>query len=193
MEKRNGRGGRRRWRQWTEERARRNALQRDRASSSAALQRAVRGAMTPYDALFPGDWDLLVHDRGRSYWAVDQHCVNPACSCDEVCVVLHELHTGHAEHVGDMRVDFSSRPPTRIPTSARVRRLFEIVWAKHAAELSRRYAEVRSVVRALAAGSQVTGLAIGSRPPPSRNAFCPCGSGAKYKRCCANRDSPRAP
>jgi hypothetical protein len=29
-------------------------------------------------------------------------------------------------------------------------------------------------------------------PEPGRNTQCPCGSGVKYKRCCANRASPAA-
>jgi hypothetical protein len=50
---------------WLRDRARRAIAQRDRESScQGALHGAEPGSMTPYDKLFPADWDLLIQHDG---------------------------------------------------------------------------------------------------------------------------------
>lgn len=36
-------------------------------------------------------------------------------------------------------------------------------------------------------------MTVRKAPEPGRNSQCPCGSGLKYKRCCANPVAPHAP
>jgi uncharacterized protein YchJ len=169
---------------WLRERTRRAAAQRDRTPSREALEHAEPGTMVPYDELFPADWDLFVTHGGHTYWVVDHHCVNPACSCAEVVVELHRIEEPKAEYVGEVRVDRHkrlARPKASTPLAAEV---FARLWATHGSEFVRRHDEVRGLVlHPRSAHPGPTG------PRPARNAPCPCGSGKKYKRCCADRDA----
>ncbi|MFS8069283.1 MAG: SEC-C metal-binding domain-containing protein [Byssovorax sp.] len=172
---------------WLRARARRAADQLDRTSYVAALDRAEPGMLVPYDDLFPANWDLLFTHAGHTYWSVDHHCVNPACSCSDVVVELHRIGTRKAEHIGQVRFDqrkTHERPKASSPLAAEV---FARLWAKHEKELVRRHDEVRAAV--LTRGARPLAVAV-SRP--GRNSPCPCGSGKKYKRCCADRDAAPA-
>ncbi len=174
--------------EWLRERAKRQGAQKDRTTCFVALQRAEPGLMIPHDTLFPSDWDLLFQHEGETYWAVDHHCSNAACSCEEIVVELHRITSPETRSVGNLRIDFAAKPLQPKASSVVARSLFKPLWSKHGAELLRRYGEVRRDVHAHAHD-----LARGSDSPPrdaspARNAPCPCGSGKKYKRCCADRD-----
>lgn len=172
---------------WLRARARRAADQHDRTSYVAALERAEPGALVPYDDLFPANWDLLITHGGQTYWSVDHHCVNPACSCSTVVADLYRIGSRKAEHIGQVQFDqrkTHERPKTSSPLAAEV---FARLWAKHEKELVRRRDEVRAAV--LQRGARPLAVAV---PRPGRNSPCPCGSGKKYKRCCADRDAVAA-
>jgi SEC-C motif len=169
-------------------RAQRILARRDRSSYRAALDHATPGTMLPYDRLFPHDWDLLVSHKQRLYWATDQHCPNPACSCRETIVTLYDLHSADTPIVGKIRIDLTSDRPRPNASSPAAEQLFEPLWAQHGTELTRRSDEFRRAVVAHAAS-----LGNASRfAAPSRNGPCPCGSGKKFKRCCATRDPSAA-
>jgi hypothetical protein len=170
------------------QRARRLLGQRDRSSFRAALERAEPSMMVYYDRLFPHDWDLLFAHDGRHYWASDQHCPNPACTCREILVTLNDLSSPTAPSVGQVRFNPQSRNPRPDASSPETAALFDPLWARFGTELSRRHREVRQAVldSAFFRGRQTTRAAS-----PGRNAPCPCGSGKKFKRCCAVPD-PRA-
>jgi hypothetical protein len=174
---------------WLRGRARRAAAQRDRETSfRSALRRAVPGAMMPYDELFPADWDLVLHDDGVLYWAVDHHCLKPACSCAEIVVAFHWIEGSNVRSVGKVRLDLRDPPAHPRASAPLTRRLFEKLWARRHEELVRRHDEVRSQVLRVAPGRLVD--APSPRPhTPARNGPCPCGSGKKYKRCCAAREA----
>ena len=181
---------------WLRERVRRAAAQRDRERAClAALRNAEPGAMLPYDNLFPADWDLLVQYDGQTYWAIDLHCLNPACSCAHIVVQFHRIESPKAEDVGDARLDLRNehQPPTAsTPLAAQ---LFARLWERRRDELLRRREEVRHIVLGHATGSAVVGSPAVKTPrrrAVGRNAPCPCGSGKKYKRCCADRDEASA-
>lgn len=164
-------------------RARRLLAQRDRSSYRVALDRAQPRAMLPYDRLFPHDWDLIVaHDR-HYVWARDQHCPNAACSCRELVVSLYDLNAPDTPSIGQLRVDLQSRNPRSNASSSSAARWFEPLWAQYGTELTRRHNEVRQAVVTYAASREKSRLSS-----PARNAPCPCGSGRKFKRCCALRD-----
>ena len=169
------------------QRARRLLGQGDRTSCRRALERAEPGTMIPYDQLFPHDWDLLFAHERQHYWAIDHHCPNAKCTCREILVTIHDLSSPTAKSVGQIRFDPQSCNPRLDASSLEAATLFEPLCARFGTELSRRYREVRQAVldSALSRRPQTT-------PPPSpgRNAPCPCGSGKKFKRCCALRDLP---
>jgi len=167
------------------DRARRLLAQRDRTSCFAAFAGARPGAMIPHDALFPGDWDLLFEHDGRTYWAVEHHCTTATCTCREVMVMLYEIDPPRTEYLGDLRVDFSARQLEPKASQTRAADLFEPLWAHHGAELLMRYGEVRRALQSYAATRAALPLGGDRGRLPTRNAPCPCGSGRKYKRCCA--------
>lgn len=164
-------------------RAWRLLAQRDRSSYRSALDHAKPGAMVPYDRLFPHDWDMIVGRGGLHYWASDLHCHNLACDCREITVMLYDLSTRDAPTVGDLRIDLRSGDPRSSASSPLASRLFQPLWAQYGAELNRRHDEVRQAVVAYAASRHERT----SPAPTGRNAPCPCGSGVKFKRCCALR------
>lgn len=171
------------------ERARRVLAQRDRTSCLTALATLAPGDLVAYEHLFPEDWDLLFSSSGRGYWAVDQHCINPACTCTDIVVELHRIESGDAIPIGNLRFDLRDPSPRPKASTPLVAGLFHPLWTLHGDELVRRRGEVRDVVvRAAETRSTETALP----PAPSRSAPCPCGSGKKYKRCCADRDAIRA-
>src|SRR5450432_1559193 len=165
-------------------RARRLVAQRDRSSYRAAIHHADPGAMLPYDRLFPHDWDMIVGHDGHHYWACDQHCPNAACNCCEVVVTLYDLNTPDTRAVGQLRIDLKSSKLRAKGSSPSAAPLYEPLWAKYGTELIRRHEEVRRAVVDHAASPGETTRSAN----PGRNAPCPCGSGKKFKRCCALRE-----
>jgi hypothetical protein len=165
------------------ERAARAVAQRDRSSCDAALARRVHDKMIGYDDLFPADWNLLVLHGGAAYWLCDQHCPKPNCPCSAIVVQLYRLDGSSIDYAGKITLDLRGpdrRPETTTPVAAA---LFESTWRRYGDELVRRHTEVRAAVQrmptATPARAPATALA------PARNGPCPCGSGRKYKRCCA--------
>jgi hypothetical protein len=165
-------------------RARRLAAQRDRNSCRAALDHANPGAMLLYHRLFPHDWDLIIGLDGHHYWAVDQHCPNAACNCREIVVTIYDLNTPDTRTVGQLRIDTQSSKPRSTASSPSAEQVFEPLWIKYGTELIRRHEEVRRAVVDHAASRHETTRSAN----PGRNDPCTCGSGKKFKRCCALRD-----
>jgi SEC-C motif len=164
-------------------RARRILARRDRGSYRFALDHAKPGAMIPYDRLFPYDWDLIVTHEGHHYWASDQHCPKAGCPCSEIVVALQDINTPDARDIGRLRIALQSGSPRSNASSPSAARLFEPLWAKYEPELVRRHHEVRQAVVAWPAERRPT-----AQPAvPGRNDPCLCGSGQKFKRCCALR------
>lgn len=184
--------------EWLRARARRRDAQRDRTSCFAVIERTELGDMIAHDELFPGDWDLVFEHGGRTYWAVELHCLNAACPCGEVLVRIYEIDPASTEYVGELRVDFASTRLTPKSSGPRAAKLFKPLWARHGAELLMRHGKVRRAVatfaaaRAAAVGAVVPVGAVEPRSLPPRNAPCPCGSAKKYKRCCAGRNDRSA-
>jgi hypothetical protein len=164
-------------------RVRRLLAQRDRLSYRSILDCVPFDETLAYDRLFPYDWDLIFAHDGHLFWASDQHCPNPACHCRELSVVLYNLDTPDAPTVGTLRIGFGPSGPRAKPSSQAVDGLFEPLWTKYESELTRRHNEFRGAV----ADHAASGHRASQPPNPRRNALCPCGSGKKFKRCCALR------
>jgi hypothetical protein len=172
---------------WLRARASRHAAQRDRTTLVAALARAKPGDMVPHDKLFPADWDLLINHAGTIYWAVDYYCVKPACDCHHVYITLHDVTKFTAPKIGSLQLDITpnAAPPKASPPLAAA--LSAPFRAEHHTTLVARYAELRGALRAR---DELHRGELAVNPP--RNARCACGSGKKYKRCCAEREVPAA-
>ncbi len=167
-------------------RAARVAQQSDRSVPVPVVRAAQRtGEMVSYDELFPADWDLLVKRNGQEHWANDHYCVQLGCTCGAVVVAFQQICGGEAEFVGDVRLDMSRPDAAPEASNSRARELYAALSAENKALLRQRYEEVRRGVERVAA-------AVVSTTAPARvgrNDPCPCGSGKKYKRCCAGRDA----
>jgi hypothetical protein len=165
------------------ERAARAVAQRDRSSCDAALARRANDKMIGYDELFPADWDLLVQHAGATYWLCDQHCPKATCPCRAIVVQLYRVDGPSTDYAGKITLDLRGphgRPETTTPVAAA---LFEPTWRRYGDELVRRHKEVRAAVQRMPTATPARLPA--AAPAPSRNGPCPCGSGRKYKRCCA--------
>jgi SEC-C motif len=174
---------------WLRDRARRAAAQRDRETSCrSALRRAKPGAMMPYDELFPADWDLVLYEDGVLYWAVDHHCLKLACSCAAIVVDFHRIDGTHPRAVGKVTLDLHDPDGPPRASTPLTRKLFDKLWARRREELVRRHEEVRRQVLRVASDRPTVAPPTELRTP-ARNAPCPCGSGKKYKRCCASREA----
>lgn len=177
---------------WLRERQRRAIAQRDRSLPPHVLDRFERGSMVAYDRLLPNDWDLIVtHDR-RSYWAVDQHCLNPSCSCSSIVVFFYVVGDAGSGAIGDARLDLREHHRAPTASSPLAKTIFNLLWERSASELVRRRDEVRrAVLQRLV--PQAAAVTVPPRRPVGRNEACPCGSGKKYKRCCSDPAPTRAP
>lgn len=167
--------------EWLHARLERAIAQRDsEAVAAAALQQVESGSMTSYDTLFPADWDLLANAEGVNYWAVDQYCCNPHCGCTEVVIHFEALRHPDTQYGGNVRFNVKGRRPSPEASSPLALQLFKQVWSGQRDQLRARYKKVRAAVAQQARPA----TAEPSKAAP-RNAPCPCGSGKKYKRCCA--------
>ncbi len=69
--------------------------------------------------------------------------------------------------------------------AARLRELFSDLSGLNADEKSGVWALMLGTVRALARAHRGDDTPVRVAPQPGRNDACPCGSGKKYKKCCA--------
>jgi hypothetical protein len=177
------------------ERALRVSEQRRQVAPLAtALEQAELGTMIPYDQLFPAAWDLIVQHDGHTYWVVDHHCPKQGCDCAQIVTQLHRIEGLTPRSIGNVRFDLPARRNSPQASSPLAADVFAKVWKDYGDELVRRHRQVREALRGRAITEttpQPTPAPVGLRVP--RNAPCPCGSGKKYKRCCAGRalDSSR--
>jgi SEC-C motif len=170
---------------WLRERAGRAVAQRDRSSCDTVLRRRANDKMIGYDELFPADWDLLVQHGGATYWLCDQHCPKATCPCTSIVVQLYRIDGPSTDYAGKLTLDLHGphrRPETTTPVAAA---LFEQAWRRYGEELVRRHQEVRAAVQRPPTPIPTPARPTAEAPTPSRNGPCPCGSGRKYKRCCA--------
>ena len=135
----------------------------------------------------------------------DAYCVAPGCACNRAAIELFPAADGDEPAAFGFDIDFRHRswtdaetgrkPKGRAATqAARLRQAhpeIEKEWARRRGVLRQVYARNRGPW--MAANGRVddpSATAVQEEPPMAtpkvgRNAPCPCGSGKKYKRCCA--------
>jgi hypothetical protein len=114
--------------------------------------------------------------------AFELYCVMPGCSCSKVVVDFGAILPRGAPYPG--RVEFDGSAGVLCPTHPRHRPRLTELWTAYC----RRHPDHRErFARRGAAMHALAGRIVAASPLPgvSRNAPCPCGSGKKYKRCCA--------
>lgn len=167
-----------------------------------ALEQWEPGVLLSTMLAFPEERPDCYSIDGREYQADTMFCVSPGCTCTEArLAVLAFDDAGHSlEEIGTARLppetmvpeDFVGEPVHR-DTFTRV----YLEWRRRNVPALARLLELRELTR-----QRGLELHRATRPPiaprrpalpqpspaaarPGRNEPCPCGSGEKYKRCCA--------
>lgn len=149
----------------------------------------LRGAMVPYTEVFRFSTPALVMLNGQDCYVDESYCVRPECPCTEVAVAvvprssptggavfpLAELYFDY--HRGTARVH-----PQRPVTAGELQAICQTLVSQNPA-FPNNLAVRHQRMQALYTRSR-RGVAAMSRPQVGRNDPCPCGSGAKYKKCC---------
>lgn len=119
---------------------------------------------------------------GVTYDAIDFYCPTPSCECGEV--ILHFAAPDGIEPPGDVIVRLSGK--VDMDPGKRGHALLGRLWGAyrqrhtdHIARLSKRYRTMKSVGERIVVEQPAVSHKVG------RNEPCPCGSGKKYKKCCA--------
>jgi hypothetical protein len=111
--------------------------------------------------------------------ASELYCVDPDCDCTQSVVMFdtdEDYNPGCMVFAGNAWVAEPLEEDDRPILTA----LWEAYCARHP-DRERRFAERRALMHA--AASRITPAPVGK---VGRNDPCPCGSGKKYKKCCAN-------
>lgn len=138
--------------------------------------------LIPLHDVFPGEFDLTCAARGAMYLAEDSYCLRPGCTCDDVTVEFIELSSpGSPKPLGPARASIRRLDKFRTG-DPQLRDLWAALLQQHGSgKLRERFARMRQVAR-----QRLVPEPVSSSPASvGRNEPCPCGSGKKFKRCCA--------
>jgi hypothetical protein len=146
-----------------------------------------QGQQLAWDAACTGvRQDLYALDEGL-YEALDFYCPIPECECDEVNLRFEPASSVSEPSPGYVNVQLSGVAKL-IPAESSDPRL-EPLWTafrqRHPRYLER-FAHRNTVMKTI--GARLIAKTIGARLialKVGRNDPCPCGSGKKYKKCCA--------
>ena len=144
------------------------------------------GELVAWHELHPDQRRDLYLDEDIVFLASEFYCVNSECDCAEATIDFAELlEKKRARSIGYVRV---SLPDTQVielsGPGTRLERLWSAFRTRHRntgdrlATRKQRLAEIPRVDSRLALPSDTT-------QHVGRNDPCPCGSGKKFKRCCA--------
>jgi len=156
--------------------------------------------------------------EGREFLVEDHYCANPECDCRKVHLEfwerVHEVHpkpgvTIRQRLMATFTLEGKPRETRFSRESASTTKRLLQAWLRrggdHFRECRRRYELIKAVgARSFprkpkppaavftdmgAKFGNRAPLAIDSKPQVRRNDPCPCGSGLKFKRCCARRSA----
>lgn len=142
-----------------------------------------------WDEAHPDDRQDLYLDDDVVVAADDMYCLNPNCTCSEVRVVFAKTVRG-APPIGSVRIQLPSGEvisrESKPAKTAILNRLWNAFSTRHrvAERLEKRQQQMRELAR-VRAQTQKSIQPIRAAKSVGRNELCPCGSGKKYKRCCA--------
>lgn len=146
-----------------------------------------------------GDFDpqgeacALDLELGGAAWAVvDQYCVRPDCPCTSALLAFCRIADGRAKEVHTIAVDLHTGAACEARTEAALSPEQSRAWSALRDRLGPTWREELGLRRELV--REIAARALDRRDPAraprtqvsvGRNDACPCGSGKKYKRCCA--------
>lgn len=148
-------------------------------------------------------WELCGQNRADVYvqgsrivGAQEHYCITPGCECNEVLVAFDNRRARYSPRIGGVSVSLAG-DVQMLPQGWRGAGL-EHAWEmyrqrypNYRARLARRFGLMRE------AGARALAKHAAARLPvsvgkPGRNDPCPCGSGSKYKKCCALKPDARS-
>ena len=171
----------------------------DRATRAVAAKKIVlagwsRGDMVEYGSLGGARRDLY-HLDGKLFEAHESYCPTSKCTCGEVIVGFEQCQPGDATDAGHVTVHQSGGLQFAPSTGGKdqLDRLWSAFRQRHPRyrqRLARRDAWMKSLGSRLVADSDPSLAA--PQASVGRNDPCPCGSGKKYKKCCAGANAAGA-
>ena len=123
----------------------------------------------------------------------DLYCITPGCSCKDVTLVFNEIGTDIYNELGTVSIDlkrFRINNIKNLGTGTSTEELSQL-WKTFQKEpklkknLKTRQKEMKIIGPEIATLRTEKGFKPHSKV--GRNDPCPCGSGAKYKKCCLNK------
>jgi hypothetical protein len=141
------------------------------------------GTMLAWDDALTGVRQDLYPINENIFEAVEMYCPIPGCDCGEVVVSFGSGSSPQAKVPGHVVV---SSGTTRLEANKDFNDCLTQLWAmfqkrhpRYLARFARRYPIMKSIGAKIVAKSYTASAKIGRNDP------CPCGSGKKYKKCCA--------
>lgn len=151
------------------------------------------GMMSSYNEVLPFAERLYVTVAGKRCMVADQYCLLPKCSCTDtnLTFVHFDQVTRKGEEICYVEVNYKKRiwkfledspvklatDTLRAATEKEIPGFYDILYKRHV-RLKAIYAFCKK--RHFAAKQPLI------MPKVSRNDPCPCGSGKKFKKCCAD-------
>lgn len=128
--------------------------------------------------------------NGELYFAEDLYCVTPGCTCTEMRILFGKKQPDESViELGSVVVDTRSGDELRIGAPEGQHAQVEALWAGFRARHPARSFVASRAAMMKRVGQELSGLSqrsMASNPGNTgRNDPCPCGSGKKFKRCCA--------
>lgn len=146
------------------------------------------GELVAWHELHPDQRRDLYLDEDVVFLASEFYCVNPDCDCAQATIDFAELlERNRAQSIGYVRL---SLPDTQVielsGPGTRLERLWSAFRTRHK-NLADRLATRKRRLAEIARGAFRPALPSDATQHVGRNDPCPCGSGQKFKRCCASR------
>lgn len=161
---------------------------RMRATKKIVLKGWCRGEMVGYDEVCGVRQDVYLLD-GKAFDALELYCPKSGCKCGTVAVNFERCDSRTRSFVGRVVIERSGA--TQIEPSLSGAGFLDRLWTefqKRHPRCGKRFARREAMLKELGSRffpkAQATQAAMAATTV-GRNNPCPCGSGKKYKKCCA--------
>ncbi len=166
---------------------------RERKPDEIGWPASEPGKLVGWPETHPHDRLDLYLDEGVVFLADDLYCVKSGCTCEEATIVFAEcLEHNRGRSIGHLRVGLPDVQVLERKAQGRHRAIIERLWTafqkRHrrvGARLAERKRRMADLARSRPVPLAATRTPLLPAPRVGRNDPCHCGSGKKYKRCCA--------
>jgi hypothetical protein len=152
------------------------------------------GDLVSHPRAFPGSELPIVQHAGRHWRFEDLHCVEPACGCTDVRLVVFDLDRAESGAGSSLAGSFVVTLPSLQPIAAATENgllpdaaALGALWRQLVDEQPQLAAQLearRKTMKTLTPPGGSRLMPVRRQAVPGRNDPCPCGSGKKWKKCC---------